>query len=102
MLSRQDAARIQGAALTADALVLRWFSDAEDDRLVLVNFGIDTHLTPIRNRCWRRRWTANGTCCGPAKIRATAVWGRPSADFLSHWHLRAESVVVLAARATVK
>src|SRR5690606_34807686 len=38
---------VDGAVLSADALVLRFFSDrADDDRLLVVNLGRDLHLSP--------------------------------------------------------
>ena len=38
---------VDGAVLSADAFVLRYFSEAHGDRLLLVNLGTDLHLDPI-------------------------------------------------------
>ena len=46
---------VDGAVLGPDAFVLRFFGAAGDDRLVLVNFGLDIRLDPRRNRSWPRR-----------------------------------------------
>jgi maltooligosyltrehalose trehalohydrolase len=37
---------VDGAVLGADAFVLRFFGDSGDDRLLLVNLGVDLHLDP--------------------------------------------------------
>ena len=37
---------VDGAVLSSEAFVLRFFGDAGDDRLLLVNLGIDLHLDP--------------------------------------------------------
>lgn len=42
----QHAGALDGAVVGAEALVLRWFGEKGDDRLLLVNFGADLDLTP--------------------------------------------------------
>jgi len=37
---------LEGAVLGPEALVLRWFGDKNDDRLLLVNLGPDLHFNP--------------------------------------------------------
>lgn len=44
VFSAQGAHGLDGAVLAADAFVLRYFSPAGDDRLLLVNLGMDLHL----------------------------------------------------------
>src|SRR5207245_11287235 len=41
---RQERGRLDGAVLSAQALVLRFFGDDGDDRLLLVNLGTDLEL----------------------------------------------------------
>jgi maltooligosyltrehalose trehalohydrolase len=37
---------VDGAVLAGEAFLLRFFGEQEDDRLLLINFGIDLHLDP--------------------------------------------------------
>lgn len=46
-LRLQGTAGIDGAVLSNDALVLRFFTDEADDRLLMVNFGLDLSLKPM-------------------------------------------------------
>ena len=48
----QNAERLVGAVLSAEALVLRFFGAGGDDRLLLVNFGRDLHLDPAPEPLW--------------------------------------------------
>ena len=44
---RQSATvRLDGAVLSDKALLMRFLGDEQDDRLLLVNFGMDLHLSP--------------------------------------------------------
>jgi maltooligosyltrehalose trehalohydrolase len=43
---RQEPGGVDGAVLGAEAFVLRFFGEGGDDRLLLVNFGMDLHLDP--------------------------------------------------------
>ena len=44
--SRPKAEAVDGAVLSADAFVLRYFSESYGDRLLLVNLGTDLYLSP--------------------------------------------------------
>ena len=44
--NQQLTGAVDGAVLTQTAFVLRYFVDRDQDRLLLINFGIDTHLDP--------------------------------------------------------
>ena len=71
-LRREDATirrgALDGAVLGPEALVLRWFDPKEDgdDRLMLVNLGVDLQLpvaaepllAPPDGRCWRVVWSS--------------------------------------------
>ena len=46
VFSRQERGRVDGAVLGPEAFVLRFFADAGDDRLLLVNLGRDLLLNP--------------------------------------------------------
>jgi maltooligosyltrehalose trehalohydrolase len=47
VLAVQDRRRVDGAVLGPEALLLRWFGPAGDDRLLLVNLGRDLRLEPV-------------------------------------------------------
>jgi maltooligosyltrehalose trehalohydrolase len=58
---------VDGAVLGSQLFALRFFAERDqDDRLLLANFGIDTHLNPVpepllaspRNRQWRVAWSS--------------------------------------------
>jgi maltooligosyltrehalose trehalohydrolase len=58
--------------LSAHAFVLRFFGTGGDDRLLLVNLGIDHHLAPApepllappAGRLWTVRWSSEATAYG--------------------------------------
>jgi maltooligosyltrehalose trehalohydrolase len=63
---------IDGAVLGPEAFVLRYFGEDGDDRLLLVNFGVDLHLTvapepllaPPANLRWELQWSSEYTRYG--------------------------------------
>lgn len=101
-LRREDTAfhprhprRLDGAVLSDQALVVRFFGDGADQRLLLVNFGRDLPLAPApepllappEGQRWKTLWTSEeirygGT--GLAPLNPDAVW-----------HLPGESAIVL-------
>ena len=46
VFSAQRPGGVDGAVLNGQALVLRFFGSGNDDRLLLVNLGVDLHLNP--------------------------------------------------------
>lgn len=60
VFASQDGTRVDGAVLGAEAFVLRYAGDADDDRLLLVNLGADLHLEvmpePLLAPTNGRRW----------------------------------------------
>jgi maltooligosyltrehalose trehalohydrolase len=64
--SAAPAARVDGAVLSDEAFLLRFFGEEDDDRLLLVNLGLDLHLTPSpepllappENMEWRVLWSS--------------------------------------------
>jgi maltooligosyltrehalose trehalohydrolase len=97
VFSRQDATQLDGAALTADGLLLRHFDEREGDRLVLVNFGCDLRLDPApdplfappENRHWELLWSSESPAYGGN--------GTPAIESEQGWFLPGEATVVLAA-----
>ena len=85
---RARADLIDGARLSEDCLVLRYFDDAGDDRLVIVNFGADLlHapapqplLAPPAERDWDLLWTSEDPRYGggcSAAVSTVAGWRIP-------------------------
>ena len=67
VIARADARRLDGAVLSEDAFVVRFFSDgSDDDRLLIVDLGRDLALTPAPepllappdDRGWRTIWSS--------------------------------------------
>ncbi|MBI3866435.1 MAG: DUF3459 domain-containing protein, partial [Planctomycetia bacterium] len=64
---RQRSDLLDAAVLGPDGLVVRYFGGAGDDRLLIVNFGVDLKLSPAPepllappcDRSWRLLWTSN-------------------------------------------
>jgi len=67
LLARQDRASLDGAVLGSHALVLRYFSETAEDRLLVVNLGPDLHLVPapepllapVTDGAWALRWSSD-------------------------------------------
>ncbi|MEX0611374.1 MAG: malto-oligosyltrehalose trehalohydrolase, partial [Pirellulales bacterium] len=66
VFSRQDKEALEGAVIGPEALLLRWFDDAGDDRLVLINLGADFDwhpsaqplVAPPPDRMWTYLWSS--------------------------------------------
>lgn len=95
---RQSIDGLDGAVLSQEAFVLRYFGDQGDDRLLLVNLGLDLHLTsapepllaPPQGKQWHLLWSSEHPRYG----------GNGTAAVYSeeNWRLPGHSAVVLAAR----
>ena len=78
VFSRQDKTAIEGAVIGPEAFVLRWFDDADDDRLAIFNLGAEIDSYPLAEPLQAPPPDRNGSYCGRAKMPATAAWARPS------------------------
>jgi maltooligosyltrehalose trehalohydrolase len=75
--------RIEGAALTDEAWMLRFFSERGADRLLIVNFGRDLLLgptpepllAPIEGQAWRLLWSSEAPRYGGAGVPAPDAEG---------------------------
>jgi len=91
----QESDGIDGAVLGPASFVLRYFSEANDDRLLLVNFGERQVLNPASEPLlappagcgWEILWTSDSRCYGGADVAATAT--------PEQWLLPAESATAL-------
>jgi Domain of unknown function (DUF3459) len=72
ILSRVASLRIDGAALSDDAFLVRLF-DERAERLLFFNFGRDWDRTFFPSRCLRRPRMRAGACFGRASILRTAA-----------------------------
>jgi maltooligosyltrehalose trehalohydrolase len=89
---------MDGAVLGRDAFVLRFFGENGDDRLVLVNFGLDLHLDPApepllappESMRWKIIWSSENPNYGGS--------GTPPVDSPDNWRLRGHAAVVLGPR----
>jgi len=91
----QSSGGIDGAVLGPASFVLRYFSETNDDRLLLVNLGERQVLNPASepllapaSRCrWEALWSSDSPCYGGAGTAATAT--------REQWILPGESAVAL-------
>ena len=100
LVFQRQARRLDGAVLSPEAFVLRFFGDRpEDDRLLLVNFGRDVRfvpapeplLAPAEKYEWRMLWSSEDPQYGGS---GTALF-----DAQADWFLAGHAAAVLATRA---
>ena len=90
--------QFDGAVLGADAFLLRYFSDADGDRLLIVNLGRDLHqdpapeplLAPPVNKSWHVLWSSENPRYGGMGVL------HPDTD--DNWRLMGHSATLLIAR----
>jgi maltooligosyltrehalose trehalohydrolase len=96
VFAAQGRGGLDGAVLGHEAFVLRWFGDDGDDRLLLVNLGVDLTLTtmpepllapPGGGSCWTLRWSSEEPRYGGG---GAVPWPRDGA-----WTLPGQAAVVL-------
>jgi maltooligosyltrehalose trehalohydrolase len=86
---------IDGAVLAAEAFVLRYFGEACDDRLLLVNFGVDLRLDPApepllappEGRLWEVQFSTEDPRYGGC--------GTAPPDSPDNWRIPGHAAVVL-------
>ena len=91
----QRPCRIDGAALTDEAWMLRFFSRSGADRLLIVNLGRDLLLgpapepllAPIEGQAWRLLWSSEAPVYGGS--------GGPAQDAVGDWLISGQSAIVL-------
>jgi maltooligosyltrehalose trehalohydrolase len=86
---------VDGAVLAEEAFLLRFFGEDEDDRLLLINFGVDLHLSPA----------PEPLLAPPAGCEWTVLWssehpkyggtGAPALDSPENWRIPGHAAVVL-------
>jgi maltooligosyltrehalose trehalohydrolase len=92
----QRPCRVDGAALTDEAWMLRFFSPSGADRLVIVNLGRDLLLgpapepllAPVEGLGWRILWSSEAPVYGGS--------GGPAQDAAGDWLIPGQSAIVLS------
>jgi maltooligosyltrehalose trehalohydrolase len=87
--------RIEGAALTDEAWMLRFFSESGADRLLIVNLGRDLLLgpapepllAPVEGQAWRLLWSSEAALYGGS--------GSSAQDADGNWVIPGQSAAVL-------
>ncbi len=94
--SAQAPRGVDGAVLADEAFVLRYFSDDGEDRLLVVNFGVDLHLNPApepllaapAGRRWVTLWSSEDPRYGGS--------GTPPVDTeKENWRIHGHAAVAL-------
>jgi maltooligosyltrehalose trehalohydrolase len=96
-IAAQRRDRIEAAALSRDALVVRYFEADGADRLLVANFGADLHydpapqplLAPPKSCRWEILWSSENPRYGGS--------GTPPLDTDENWRVPAEATVLLKA-----
>jgi maltooligosyltrehalose trehalohydrolase len=91
----QRPCQIDGAALTDEAWMLRFFSKSGADRLLIVNLGRDLLLgpapepllAPVEGQAWRLLWSSEAPLYGGS--------GSPAQDAAGDWLISGQSATVL-------
>jgi maltooligosyltrehalose trehalohydrolase len=89
VFARHNAGALDGAVLGEQAFVLRFFEDADDDRLLIVNFGAELALSPLPEpllapppACeWKLAWSSEDVAYGgdgTAPPECGAAWRVPA------------------------
>jgi maltooligosyltrehalose trehalohydrolase len=86
---------VDGAVLAQECLLLRFFGQADDDRLLLVNFGCDVHLDPApelllappEGMTWQTLWSSEDPRYGGV--------GTPPLDSEDNWRIPGHAAVAL-------
>jgi maltooligosyltrehalose trehalohydrolase len=95
----QRGGRLDGAVLGEEAFVLRYFGEAGDDRLLVVNFGLDLRLeavpepllAPPMGRRWEVLWSSEHPKYGGG--------GTPVLETQEHWLVPGQAAVALIPQA---
>jgi maltooligosyltrehalose trehalohydrolase len=102
-LAAQKPGGVDGAVLSGDALLLRFFGEQRtEDRLLLVNFGVDLHLDPApepllappENMEWDVLWSSEAPQYGGS--------GVPPVDTVQNWMIPGHAAVLLKPAARVR
>jgi maltooligosyltrehalose trehalohydrolase len=97
VISCQRKNGLDGAVLSNEAFLLRYFDEEHSDRLIIVNFGRDLHLAPApepllappEGKRWQTAWSSEDPAYGGT--------GTPELDTADGWRIPGEATVLLEA-----
>lgn len=100
VFSAQTTGGVDGAVLSAECLLLRFFGEEGDDRLLLVNFGLDLHLDPApepllappEGMTWQTLWSSEAPRYGGT--------GTARLDSAENWRIPGHAAVALRSEST--
>jgi maltooligosyltrehalose trehalohydrolase len=99
-IAAQRRDRLDWAVLSAEALVVRFFGEADDDRLLLLNWGQELSycpapeplLAPVPGRDWRLVWSSDHPDYGgPGIVNPCTKQG---------WHIPAANATLFSSART--
>jgi maltooligosyltrehalose trehalohydrolase len=90
--------RVDGAGLGRQAFVLRFFGEENDDRLLLVNFGLDLQLDPAPEpllappaaRLWEVLWSSEHPAYGGS--------GTPPPETENNWRIPGQTAIAMTTK----
>lgn len=91
----RDPEFVDGAVLSADAFVLRYFSPRNDDRILLVNFGADLHLHPCPEPLLAPRAGQGWTILWSSENPAYGGTGTPPLETAAGWIIPGPAAILL-------
>ncbi len=86
---------VDGAVLGAHAFVLRFFGDDDDDRLLLVNLGMDAHINPAPEPLLAPPLKAQWSVLWSSEAPGYGGLGTASPDSRENWRLPAHSAIAM-------
>jgi maltooligosyltrehalose trehalohydrolase len=97
VFSRQRSDWMHGAVLNLDAFALRYLTESDDDRLIVVNLGADLHpgsfpeplIAPPPERKWELLWSSEAAEYGGCAAMPV--------DAVNQWYVYSQSMIVLKA-----
>jgi len=102
-LSAQKPRGVDGAVLSSEALVLRFFGEKRpDDRLLVVNFGVDLHLQPAPEPLLAPPLKMEWDVLWSSEAREYGGIGVPQLDTVNNWMIPGQAAVLLKPAARVR
>ncbi len=96
VFGQQKRGGVDGAVVSADAFVLRYFGGEHGDRLVLINFGRDLHLDPAPEPLLAAPWKAAWKVIWSSEDPKYGGYGTYPPESKDNWRLPGNSAVVLS------
>jgi maltooligosyltrehalose trehalohydrolase len=96
---QQKRGRVDGAVLSAESFVLRYFGEENgDDRLVLINLGRDAHVDPAPEPLLAPPWRCSWRVIWSSEDPKYGGYGTYPPESEDNWRLPGYSAVVLSSR----